>query len=109
MAGQGSTSGGSRDGEPQVPALSLVVVHGIGSQTAGQTARTWAESAVTFLSRSGTPARITDVTPPGIGSPPAFTVEVHAPGPVHAPPVVRLRFVDAFWADAFQAPSAPQA
>ncbi|HEX5332763.1 MAG TPA: hypothetical protein VFW79_08970 [Cellulomonas sp.] len=92
-------------GDVDVPELSLVVVHGIGSQAAGATAREWAQSAVELLTRSGTPARITDVVPPGIGAPPAYTVEVNAPGVVAGPPVVRLQFVDAYWADAFPAPS----
>lgn len=88
-----------------VPEVSVVVVHGIGSQAAGQTAREWAESSTDFLTRSGTPARIVDVVPPGIGQPPAYTVAVHAPGSVAGPAVARLRFVDAQWADAFVAPS----
>ncbi|MGV8977522.1 MAG: hypothetical protein ACOH17_05710 [Cellulomonas sp.] len=92
-------------GDVDVPELSLVVVHGIGSQANGATAREWAESAVEFLTRSGTPARITDVVPPGIGVPPAYLVEVNPPGVVAAAPVVRLQFVDAYWADAFPAPS----
>ena len=92
-------------GDVDVPELSLVVVHGIGSQAAGATAREWAQSAVELLTRSGTPARITDVVPPGIGAPPAYTVEVNAPGVVAGLPVVRLQFVDAYWADAFPAPS----
>ncbi|PVU81096.1 hypothetical protein DDP54_17195 [Cellulomonas sp. WB94] len=91
--------------EVEVPELSLVVVHGIGSQSDGATARDWAQSAVEFLTRSGTPARITDVVPPGIGAPPAYTVEVNAPGVVAGLPVVRLQFVDAYWANAFPAPS----
>lgn len=92
-------------GDVDVPELSLVVVHGIGSQADGATAREWAQSAVELLTRSGTPARITDVVPPGIGAPAAYTVEVNAPGVVAGPPVVRLQYVDAYWADAFPAPS----
>ena len=76
-------------GDVDVPELSLVVVHGIGSQAAGATAREWAQSAVELLTRSGTPARITDVVPPGIGAPPAYTVEVNAPGVVAGLPVVQ--------------------
>jgi hypothetical protein len=91
-------------GDLDVPELSIVVVHGIGSQADGATAREWAQSAVELLTRSGTPARITDVVPPGIGAPPAYTVEVNPPGVVAGLPVVRLQFVDAYWADAFPAP-----
>jgi hypothetical protein len=91
-------------GDLDVPELSLVVVHGIGSQADGATAREWAQSAVELLTRSGTPARITDVVPPGIGAPPAYTVEVNPPGVVAGLPVVRLQFVDAYWANAFPAP-----
>jgi hypothetical protein len=92
------------DGDLDVPELSLVVVHGIGSQADGATAREWAQSTVELLTRSGTPARITDVVPPGIGAPPACTVEVNPPGVVAGLPVVRLQFVDAYWANAFPAP-----
>jgi hypothetical protein len=91
-------------GDLDVPELSLVVVHGIGSQADGATAREWAQSAVELLTRSGTPARITDVVPPGIGAPAAYTVEVNPPGVVAGLPVVRLQFVDAYWANAFPAP-----
>jgi len=44
-------------GDLDVPELSLVVVHGIGSQADGATARVWAQSAVELLTRSGTPPR----------------------------------------------------
>jgi len=81
-------------GVDDVPEISIVVVHGIGNQRPGETARAWAESSATFLTRSGTPARITDVVPPGLGEPPTFTVEVNPPGRAAAFPVARLRFVD---------------
>ncbi|MDD9205796.1 hypothetical protein PU560_04855 [Georgenia sp. 10Sc9-8] len=94
-------------GEPDV---SVVVVHGTGTQARGETLTEWVEDVLRFTDvqgRRGAPTEVTELA--GQDAPAAATVAVGQPGSGHDPvvqdPAVRLRIVEAHWADAFTAPT----
>lgn len=90
-----------------VPERTVVVVHGIGQQVAGATATAWAESFVRFCEAQGRRAEVVETNDDA-----AFRLVLAdgAPGTLRdavvAEPVLRLRIVEARWAEAFEAPTA---
>src|SRR5690554_3934019 len=94
----------------KVPERTVVVVHGIGQQAAGVTATAWIESFLRFCEAQGRRAEVVDNHLADDDDAVCATLVVGAPGTlrdavVHAP-VLRLRIVEARWADAFVAPGA---
>lgn len=90
-----------------VPQRTVVVVHGIGRQSAGSTGSAWIESFLRFCDAQDRRAEVVANQLEEDGS---ATLVVGAPGTgkdaVVLEPVLRLRIVEAHWADAFVAPSA---
>jgi hypothetical protein len=84
----------------------LVVVHGIGSQKVGDTAKRWAETLVKFAEETGHTAVVHEVE---LVTGPA-TVRVTLTPPANAvndgaPPTSEFTIVEAHWADAFAQPT----
>jgi len=93
-----------------VPQRTVVVVHGIGQQAAGATAQAWIESFLRFSDAQGRRAEVVENRLRSDDDERSATLVVGAPGTSHEPvvldPVLRLRVVEARWADAFVAPGA---
>lgn len=93
-----------------VPERTVVVVHGIGQQSAGATATTWIESFLRFADAQGRRAEVVEAHLTADDDPVGATLVVGAPGTasdaVVTDPVLRLRVVEARWAEAFVAPGA---
>lgn len=92
----------------KVPERTVVVVHGIGQQAAGATATAWAESFIRFCEAQR--RRVEVVETAAADDAFALTLAVAAPGTLRdavvRAPVLRLRVVEARWAEAFEAPTA---
>jgi|GEM_PF-5419832 len=93
-----------------VPQRTVVVVHGIGQQSAGATATAWIESFLRFLDAQGRRAEVVENRLDADDGENCATLVVGGPGtsqdPVVLEPVLRLRVVEARWADAFVPPGA---
>lgn len=93
-----------------VPERTVVVVHGIGQQTTGSTATAWIESFLRFCDAQGRRAEVVESHLTGDGEATGATLVIGAPGTaqdaVVLDPVLRLRIVEARWAEAFVAPGA---
>ena len=92
----------------KVPERTVVVVHGIGQQAAGATAAAWAESFIRFCEAQR--RRVEVVETAAADDAFSLTLTVGAPGTLRdavvRAPVLRLRVVEARWAEAFEAPTA---
>jgi len=93
-----------------VPQRTVVVVHGIGQQSAGATATAWIESFLRFLEAQGRRAEVVENRLDADDGENCATLVVGRPGTardaVVMEPVLRLRIVEARWADAFEVPGA---
>src|SRR5690606_33368155 len=93
-----------------VPQRTVVVVHGIGQQASGATATAWIESFMRFVDAQGRRAEVVENRLGADDGEHCATLVVGAPGTAHdavvTDPVLRLRVVEARWADAFVAPGA---
>lgn len=93
-----------------VPERTVVVVHGIGQQSAGAVATTWIESFLRFCDAQSRRADVVEAHLTAEDDPVGATLVVGAPGTasdaVVTRPVLRLRVVEARWAEAFVAPGA---
>jgi hypothetical protein len=84
----------------------LIVVHGIGSQTVGQTAQRWAEAIIRYVEACDENVRVTraELTGDPAGVDLVFEPPLDA-GWGDAPPTDRISVVEAHWADAFPVPT----
>ncbi|MDQ2624225.1 MAG: hypothetical protein M3Y20_03590 [Actinomycetota bacterium] len=93
-----------------IPQRTVVVVHGIGQQTSGATATAWIDSFLRFCDAQGRRAEVVGNRLWSDDDEASATLVVGGPGTaqdaVVLEPVLRLRVVEARWADAFVAPGA---